>query len=99
MTESERVVLPTNVRPIRYDITLDPDLSDFTFQGKETIEIEVVDPTDTVTLNSIEITVRSGRLVLEDGTALSPVEVAFDEERGTVSFSFGRPLPAGARSP
>ena len=95
MTESERVILPSDVRPIRYEITLEPDLRDFTFQGKETIEIEVVEPTKVVILNSIEITVHSVRMVLEDGTALSPVDVAFDEERETVSLSFGRSLSPG----
>ena len=34
----EREVLPTNVRPIHYDLTLEPDFSTFKYSGTVTIE-------------------------------------------------------------
>lgn len=33
-----REVLPTNVRPIHYDLTLEPDFEKFTYEGSVTIE-------------------------------------------------------------
>lgn len=33
----ERVVLPTNVTPVHYDIKLRPNLQTFVFSGEETI--------------------------------------------------------------
>lgn len=36
--EVERDILPTNVRPLHYDLTIDPDFSTFLFQG--TVHIE-----------------------------------------------------------
>lgn len=33
-----REVLPTNVKPLHYDLTLEPDLEKFTFDG--TVEIQ-----------------------------------------------------------
>jgi aminopeptidase 2 len=33
-----REVLPANVKPIHYDLTLEPDFANFTYQGTVTIE-------------------------------------------------------------
>ena len=33
-----REVLPTNVKPIHYDLTLEPDFEKFTYEGSVTIE-------------------------------------------------------------
>lgn len=33
-----RELLPTNVRPLHYNLTLEPDLEKFTFDGEVTIE-------------------------------------------------------------
>jgi len=34
----KREVLPTNVKPLHYDLTLEPDLEKFTYNGQVTIE-------------------------------------------------------------
>lgn len=36
--EAHREVLPTNVKPIHYDLTLEPDFEKFTYEGKVVIE-------------------------------------------------------------
>lgn len=33
-----REVLPTNVKPLHYDLTLEPNFKDFTFEGTVAIE-------------------------------------------------------------
>ena len=33
-----REVLPTNVKPVHYDLTLEPNFSNFSYQGKVVIE-------------------------------------------------------------
>lgn len=33
-----REVLPTNVKPLHYDLTLDPNFEKFTYEGSVTIE-------------------------------------------------------------
>jgi aminopeptidase 2 len=48
-----REVLPTNVKPIHYDLTLEPNFDDFTYEGKVVIEYARADAcsplsTDTV---------------------------------------------------
>ena len=61
MSDTGPVTLPPNVRPMSYDITLEPDLEAFTFLGAETIDVEVLEPTASVELNCIEIAIRSCR--------------------------------------
>lgn len=40
--KNARVVLPTNVKPLHYDLTLEPDFERFTYEG--TVVIEYVQP-------------------------------------------------------
>ena len=37
-TRMDRDVLPTNVRPVNYDLVIKPDMDNFTFEGKVSIE-------------------------------------------------------------
>ena len=95
MTNGKPAILPTNVRPERYELTLTPDLATFTFSGEEKLSVEVLEPTTSVVLNSAEIAVQSASLTPRGGTALTPRSTDFDEQNETVSFEFDAPVPAG----
>ena len=62
MTEATAVTLPKNVKPVRYDLTLIPDLVDFTFSGCESIDIAILEPTSEIVLNCAEIGIQSSSL-------------------------------------
>ncbi|CAH3184516.1 unnamed protein product, partial [Porites evermanni] len=51
--------LPINVVPKNYALTLQPNLTEFSFTGKEVIEVEVKEETDKVIINCLDITVKS----------------------------------------
>lgn len=36
--KNARVLLPTNVKPVHYDLTLEPDFKKFTYEGTVVIE-------------------------------------------------------------
>ena len=95
MTTSNAVLLPTNVKPTKYDITLEPDFSTFTFKGSETIKIEILSPTTSITLNSIEIGIESCSITLPDGTEMAARSTLYNDEEETARFQFGTELPAG----
>ena len=95
MTTSNAVLLPTNVKPAKYDITLEPDFSTFTFTGSETVRIEVLSPTTAITLNSIEIDIHSCAVTPAGGAELQAQSISFDEDAETATFEFGAELPAG----
>lgn len=90
-TTPQREVLPTNVKPLRYDLTLEPLFDTFTFKGDLTIDLQVNDKSDTVTLNSLEIEVQSADV---NGEAVK--STSFDEDKQTVSFALALPLEPGA---
>ena len=95
MTTSNAVLLPTNVKPIGYDITLEPDFSTFTFKGSETINVDVLSPTTSITLNSIEIAIQSCTVTLSGGSEMAAQSISFDEDAESATFEFGDELPAG----
>ena len=95
MTDNERELLPSTVRPIRHDLTLAPDLSTFTFEGKQTIDVEVLTSTSTIVMHSAEIEVGSTSLTLDDGTTLTPESIDYDTDLETVTLSFAEDLQAG----
>ena len=98
MTEQHPATLPSNVKPVSYRLTLEPDLEKFTFEGKETIEIEVVEPTASITLNAIELEIQSCRLTAGKGDSITPTGTTFDEAAETATFEFQDPIPAGSAS-
>ena len=85
--------LPQNVRPEHYDLSLTPDLKAATFNGVESIDIAIAEPTRTITLNAIEIAFQSVSITAggKDFTAT----VALDNEKQQATFTFPAELPAG----
>jgi aminopeptidase N len=82
--------LPKNVVPTAYRLDLTPSLDALTLAGKEEIDITVVQPTDTVTLNADGL--KFDKVTLDDGTAAT---VTLDETLREASFHFPKTLAAG----
>ena len=92
---NDRWILPANVRPTLYDLTLEPNLDTFTFVGGETISVQVEEPASSIQMNSAEIAVQSAALTLPDGSERRPESISFDEEKETLTLEFAEPVPAG----
>lgn len=75
--------LPRAVRPSRYDIELVPDLEKATFTGSGSIEVDVVEPVETIWLNAAELDMHT--VEIEDAagqrTALTNIAYEADTER------------------
>ena len=70
MPASEAVVLPETARPSKYRIKLQPDLTNFTFDGEQSVDIQILEPTSTIVLNSIDLEI-SGVTLHANGTTLT----------------------------
>jgi puromycin-sensitive aminopeptidase len=95
--------LPRHARPHRYDLELRPDLSAATFEGRVVIEVELLEESDRLVVNALELDLLRVRLeppggeVGTSGSDQPPLvpTVSFDEPNQMVILSFDRPLPAG----
>ena len=98
MTTAKAYRLPATVRPLKYSLTLTPDLTDFVFSGEETIEVQVAEATDRIIVNAIELQIPHGEVILPDGTTLPARDIALDEDSETATFTFGQNIPPGTAS-
>ncbi|WAR11473.1 PSA-like protein [Mya arenaria] len=89
--------LPTNVVPVNYDVTLKPSLKSFTFEGSETIQVTVVEPTKAISVNCIEIEVKSVQYQADGGSEITGT-IEYKKENEIAVFTFPEQLPAGKGS-
>ena len=94
MPSADAVVLPTNVKPAKYRMTLQPDLGTFTFTGEQTIDVEILLPTARVALNAAELEI-SDVTLRRNGTSIPAQSVSLDEATETATLDFGRTLAQG----
>lgn len=88
--------LPLNVVPENYDLTFTPDLGKAVFTGQEAIQVKVVKPTTSITLNSAELQFASVAVV--QGDLAQPAEATFAPEKEQVTLSVAQEIQAGPAS-
>ena len=94
MPSADAVVLPANVKPSKYRMTLQPDLGTFRFQGEQTVNIDIVKPTARIMMNAAELEISD--VVLRSRGASIPVHsIALEEDTETAILDFGRTLSPG----
>ncbi len=86
--------LPGTILPEHYTLAFTPDFQHDTFTGEESIRVQVLEPTPTVTLHSAEIEIREAT-VLQNGNAW-PATVSVDARRETATLRMRSPLERGS---
>jgi puromycin-sensitive aminopeptidase len=94
MAQEKPYRLPATVIPERYELSLAPDLANWTFSGEETIVIDAREPVREILLNAAELELQDVSLRLSDGKAL-PGRSSLDAENEQATLSFGEAVPAG----
>ncbi|MFZ0015398.1 MAG: M1 family metallopeptidase [Acidimicrobiia bacterium] len=74
--------LPRHTAPTHYDLRLDLDLETFTFVGSVGVDLEVREPTDSLTLNAAEVEIKSA--TLSSGNTVTEVVYDNEMERATL---------------
>jgi aminopeptidase N/puromycin-sensitive aminopeptidase len=85
--------LPSTVRPEHYALTLTPDLKAATFAGVESIDLDLAEPTTSITLNAAEIAFQSVTVTAAGKTQRAAISLGADKQQAT--FIFPDKLPAG----
>eukprot|EP00927_Polykrikos_kofoidii_P021662 TRINITY_DN20438_c0_g1_i1.p1 TRINITY_DN20438_c0_g1~~TRINITY_DN20438_c0_g1_i1.p1 ORF type:complete len:884 (-),score=168.66 TRINITY_DN20438_c0_g1_i1:86-2737(-) len=94
--KSDRFLLPSDVLPTQYDLTLEPDLEKFVYTGLVKIECNVIVATDEITLNQKLLLIADVSFKpLDDGKAIVASEITTKLKDMTATFSFPEVLPVG----
>jgi aminopeptidase 2 len=96
---SEREILPKTLKPIHYDLQFEPDLDKGNeFQGSVVIEIEVLEPTSIVTLNTAALKIHTTSITTDGKTIdFDTSSLSFDESTKRVTISLNGELKAGEK--
>ncbi|WP_240125900.1 M1 family metallopeptidase [Thermomonas alba] len=86
--------LPRDVRPTHYDVEIVPHAERLAFDGKVRINLDVLKPTRSITLNAVDMAFSRVRLGRAQGQDLAP-KVAIDAAAQTATFTFDRELAPG----
>ena len=87
----DRIVLPAEVTPERYDIAIVPDVAHLAFAGTASTTIDVRRPTTSITLNAAYLAFRTVALSGSSGTPQTTLNPAQE----TATLRFPSPITAG----
>lgn len=58
-----REILPGNVVPTHYDLTVEPDFKKLTYEGTVIIDLDVAQDSTSISLNTLEIDIHSTKIL------------------------------------
>jgi aminopeptidase 2 len=93
-----REVLPKNVKPLHYDLTLEPNFESFKYEGTVSIELDVVEDTKSISLNTLELNIHQTTITCGGKTISSSPKLHYDEDSQTTKIDFDETIPAGQKA-
>ncbi|KAK4935938.1 Aminopeptidase 2 mitochondrial [Elasticomyces elasticus] len=92
-----RIVLPTDVVPKHYDVTLEVDFDKFTFEGTAIIDLEVAKDTTSISLNTVELDIHSTTVHADGALVTSSPTLSYDADTQTTTIELGKSLSKGQK--
>jgi puromycin-sensitive aminopeptidase len=86
--------LPRTVVPSHYDLNLTPDLTSFTFNGRERVRLTVTETVDRIVVNAVELEIQAAELVAASGERRVG-QVSFDTENERAIITLDRVVEPG----
>ncbi|KAK6587385.1 hypothetical protein PZA11_000675 [Diplocarpon coronariae] len=95
-----RQILPADVVPKHYTITLEPDFETFKYKGSVSIDLDVVKDTSSISLNTLELEILSTKVISGSDTVISTSPIlTYDEDSQTTKVAFdGKTLQKGTKA-
>ncbi len=85
--------LPGGATPDHYSLAVNVNFSNNSFDGDETIDLKLSKPSNTITLNALEIDFHT--VTITAGGETQTAKVSTDEKNEMATFTVDKPLPAG----
>ena len=95
--KAQRDVLPTNVVPRHYDVVLEPNFQNFTFDGNVTIDLDVVEESKTISLNTLNLDIHKTSVASDGSTISDAPKLSYDEAKQITHIDLGKSLPSGSK--
>ncbi|KAI1489489.1 peptidase family M1-domain-containing protein [Biscogniauxia mediterranea] len=90
-----RELLPTNVIPTHYDVTLEPDFKNFTFEGKVLIDFDVQEESKSISLHTVEIDIDSANIKSGESIITSSSAITYDKSKQVSQIELKDAVPKG----
>lgn len=90
-----RELLPTNVIPKHYDVTLEPDLEKFIFKGTVLIDFDVQEDSKSISLHTHEIEIHSAEIKSGKDVVTSSSAISYDKSKQVSKIELQSSIPKG----
>ncbi|KAN0092483.1 lysine aminopeptidase ApsA [Hyaloscypha variabilis] len=97
---SEREVLPKSLKPVHYDLLFEPELEEANeFNGSVEIEIDVLESTSIITINSSALKIITTSVTLQSGKTIDieTASVSFNDSKEQLTIDLKEKLNAGEK--
>lgn len=93
-----RELLPTNVIPRHYDLTLEPDLGKLTYDGTVVIDLDVADDSKSISLHTIDLKLHSAKVSSGGQTISAAPKITTDEKAQVTTFDLENAVSKGSKA-
>jgi hypothetical protein len=95
---TEREILPKHLKPLHYDLIIEPHLEEAKeFDGTVVIDLVVVEQTSSITLNAIDLEISETEVVNEDGKTIDVSGLEFDKVKERVTINLKQKVTVGQK--
>jgi puromycin-sensitive aminopeptidase len=96
-TKKESVRLVPHIKPVKYTLTLKPDLEAFTFEGSEVIDIVTDKAVSEITLHSKDLDITTVEVLGKNkkDAEIFASKITYNEKAETATFTFKNKIPKG----
>ncbi len=92
--KNKNIRLSKNIIPLKYKITLKPDLDNFTFSGFENITIKIEKETKSIEIHSKELDIETASITINKNKIFTS-KITYNEERESVTLFFKETIKKG----
>jgi aminopeptidase 2 len=92
-----REILPTNVVPTHYDLTLECDFEKFIFEGTVVIDLDVAEDSAKISLNTLELDIHSTTIHGPSALVIENPHLSYNEDTQTTTIKLGKELSKGQK--
>ncbi|KAL6409753.1 aminopeptidase [Ilyonectria robusta] len=92
-----RQVLPKNVKPHHYDLTLEPDFETFKYEGTVVIDFDVLEDSTSISLNTVDLDIHETIIESAGATVSSTPALSYNKDTQTTTVALDQTIAAGQK--